>query len=359
MRSTCPSGTASSDGAPTLAEETRKPSIRRSVWPRFAPRMNTPDVEPGPPFCTISMPAWRCSNSARLWAPLRAISSASMTVTSAISCSIGCDMRVAVTKIDPIRAAPGLCAAAVADAKTAIVADGRKMRRAAPGPSNERNIARSAKAVRPRTAWRKMRSGKSAQRSPTEGLQPSSDGATTTLPASRPWIRRSTTAECGGAPGAGRSPGSSHGPSAFPSRACAAVASWTVLLKDLPLRGQLRNECVGTTHRTEFPFHPPRWNAADTCKRSIRRKETAKSEPLLFAGLVFRRIAGQARRSGVLTAAKKRARCERLLEYVTQLRNRLAANGHVEQRAAAGLDREVAGRAKAVVARRLQRHFGA
>ena len=56
MRSIWSSGTASSDGAPTLADDTRRPSISSSVWPRFAPRMNTPDVEPGPPFMMISTP---------------------------------------------------------------------------------------------------------------------------------------------------------------------------------------------------------------------------------------------------------------------------------------------------------------
>ena len=59
--------------------------------------MNTPVVAPGPPFCTISRPGWRESSAARLSAPLRAISSGPMTVTSATRSAIDCGARAAVT----------------------------------------------------------------------------------------------------------------------------------------------------------------------------------------------------------------------------------------------------------------------
>ena len=67
------------------------PSISTSVCPRLAPRRNIPESEPGPPFCVISTPGWRCRSSVRLCAPARAISAAPMTVMSASTSAIGCD----------------------------------------------------------------------------------------------------------------------------------------------------------------------------------------------------------------------------------------------------------------------------
>ena len=83
MRSICSSGIASSVVAPVVDDEMRRPSTSTSVWFAFAPRMNAPLTPARPPFIVISTPGWRCSSCARLSAPLRAISSALITVTSA------------------------------------------------------------------------------------------------------------------------------------------------------------------------------------------------------------------------------------------------------------------------------------
>ncbi len=84
--------------APVVADATRTPSTRTSVCWLLAPRRNTPDTDPGPPFWTISVPGCRCRSSARLCTPDRAISSRPMTVTSASSSVVGCNPRVAVTE---------------------------------------------------------------------------------------------------------------------------------------------------------------------------------------------------------------------------------------------------------------------
>ena len=107
MRSICSGGIASSAVAPLDAEATRMPSISTSVCAAFAPRRNTPAVAPGPPFWTISTPGWRCSNATMPCAPPRAISSASITVTSATRSSSRCGERDAVTTIGSSTAGGG------------------------------------------------------------------------------------------------------------------------------------------------------------------------------------------------------------------------------------------------------------
>ncbi len=130
MRSIWSSGIASSVVAPDDDEPARKPSISTSVCPRFAPRSSAPDTEPGPPFCTISTPGCRCSNSARLCTPLRRISSVPITVTSASTSAIGCDARAAVTTTGSSAAAPGNAPCAVAAlAATSRNDDNRTRRR--------------------------------------------------------------------------------------------------------------------------------------------------------------------------------------------------------------------------------------
>ncbi|MNT44744.1 hypothetical protein D3C72_1812850 [compost metagenome] len=50
---------------PLLADDTRTPSIRISVWSEFAPRMNRLVLVPMPPLAENSTPAWLRSSVRR------------------------------------------------------------------------------------------------------------------------------------------------------------------------------------------------------------------------------------------------------------------------------------------------------
>ena len=94
MRSIWSSGIASSVAAPTVDDETRNPSTRthRLAAIRAAQehaRRSSRVRRSG----RSRRPAGRCRSSAKLSAPRCAISSASITVTSATSVAIGCGMR--------------------------------------------------------------------------------------------------------------------------------------------------------------------------------------------------------------------------------------------------------------------------
>jgi hypothetical protein len=97
MRSICSRGMASSSAVPLVDEPTRSPSTSTSVRALFAPRRNTPLVDPGPPLVTISTPGWRSSRATSPPGPARAIFSAPINVRSASKSVSGCSARSAVT----------------------------------------------------------------------------------------------------------------------------------------------------------------------------------------------------------------------------------------------------------------------
>ena len=218
----------------------RTPSISTSVWPRFAPRRNTPETEPGPPFCTISTPGCRCRSSVRLCAPARAISSGPMTVTSASTSAIGCASRAAVTATGSSFA--GVCAVAYAAASVHRNEHAARCRARRIGSWNMANSARS----RAIPARRRRRSGALRAR-PRTGRRPVSGLAGHGRPPSRP-----RTADSGvrGRPFAG-----------------------------LPLRGQPRTgaEAIRATPRSRFTRREG--FAADTCAAILARDGPSRRRP--------------------------------------------------------------------------------
>ena len=99
MRSTCARLIDSHGAPPVDCVSTRTPSMYTAVKRVSAPRMYRLVVVPGPPLRDISMPAWRCSKSDTLTAPLRSTCSRSISVTSANTSVSGCATRVAVTTV--------------------------------------------------------------------------------------------------------------------------------------------------------------------------------------------------------------------------------------------------------------------
>ena len=257
MRSTWSSGIASSVGAPTVDDDTRSPSTRSTVWPRFAPRRNTPEVAPGPPFWTISTPGWPCRSSAKLRAPEAAIASASITVRSAVSVAIGCGMRAAVTTTGAscaIGGAGSACAAASDGPSSAAGASAQRGHRRWAGGRSTPGIACPRAAARPRTAVTNRRTRE----------HDAGDSARAT-PRRRPPRRRlpaSPLVPVGTAPQGARIRVQAGlrarraDPPAFPSR---SARQWRRggPSKGLPLRGQPRNPGLDRPV-TAFPFHPPR-----------------------------------------------------------------------------------------------------
>ena len=202
-----------------------------------------------------------------------------MTVTSAISCSIGCGR---ARRRDEDRS----------DARDARTLRGSRRGRERNDRGEQQADASGSAGPQQREGHRalrksratphgvaKMRSGKSAQRASTRGLATRGGSATTTLPASRPWIRRAATAECGRC--AGRRPVSGLVPSAVRLPAARERGSGIV---DGPLQGPTVAGAASEWARGDraphrIPVSPAAMERGGHLQPIVRRKETAKSEP--------------------------------------------------------------------------------
>ena len=273
MRSIWSSGIASSDVAPRRrrADAQRRRSARASG--RGSRRAGTRRTcAPGPPFCTISTPGCRCSSSARLCAPPRAISSAPITVTSASSSGIGCGFRDAVTTTGSSAAAFGAGAGcALPRAGDERAASRRRSRRRAGGARRRgaggmhgRHRQISAWTVHPRTAWSvaERRGGTPAHGAERGGRAGCRTAVRDARDHARRLPRRGRRSACAmrASPGAGRSPGSPCGSLAFPPQKRAAVARGAVLDRPYRCGGSRGIRARIAFGGTAFPFHPPRRN---------------------------------------------------------------------------------------------------
>ena len=123
-----PSGTAFQAATPLVDEPMRTPSSRTTTPLLLAPRRNTLVEAPALPLRVISMPRWRCSTSATEPAPERAISSAWITVVSAITSTARCGMRLAVTRTESkVWATAGAAKANASDSAAASRVTGKFM----------------------------------------------------------------------------------------------------------------------------------------------------------------------------------------------------------------------------------------
>ena len=279
MRSIWSSGIASIAAAPEDADAIRSPSMSTSVWAALAPRRKMPDVPPGPPFWTISTPLWRCRSSARLCAPLRRISSESMTVTSARRSVTRCGMRDAVTATRSMGSATD-CAPAGArphgcgddqDARAVSAADERRLHgRLHDGPRIPARRLRDEGVEDAARARAVVRSTCSRDR------------AAPPAPRFTRFLERSART--------GRSPGLPVLVVRLPVlvgqwRPSRARRLWTTRT-GLPLRGQPRH-CA--SRFTAFPFNPRAWTAPRTPVRRFYRETT--DEPRRQTGGAGRRTA--------------------------------------------------------------------
>ena len=97
IRSIADSGRCSTSPPPLSGLSMRMPSTSTIDCELRVPRTNSPDTEPAPPVCEISMPPALRSSSGSAAAPASRITCASITVMSASARSIVVSVRVAVT----------------------------------------------------------------------------------------------------------------------------------------------------------------------------------------------------------------------------------------------------------------------
>ncbi len=265
-----------------VEEPTRWPSIRTSVWLVLAPRKNTPLVDAGPPFMTISTPG---DAPQKLGEALRA---GAGDLFGADHRDVGGELRRRLRparrgdhqRIQRQRAGVLLRWGNTGEARE----DNRGQQISGRERQTRHHFLRNA--VRPRTAVGGRQRGENvrAKAPATSGIRPdiaSPRCVSVRKPCAN--VRHS---------GAGRSPGwsvcerqSRLAPDGPPSHARRAQWHSRTARTDLPLRGQ-RRLCRMSMRRTGFPFHPRRQTgAADTCCGRVYR--SAVTDGLRFPGLLY------------------------------------------------------------------------